>query len=195
MLGKIEGRRRSRQRRMRWLDGITDSMDMGFGKLWQLVMDREAWRAAVQSDMSERLNWTELIKVETFCRRWPHSPAGWLYCSRCRWSTWPAQPEDSAPSPQHLLSWDPRPLSVCFSLAFARKHNSGGCRSGSWQAAYMWQPSWFCIESLPSSLPLTYSSVLAWRIPGTAEPGGLPSMGSHRVGHNWSDLAAAAAVF
>ena len=40
----------------------------------------------------------------------------------------------------------------------------------------------------------THSSVLAWRIPGTAEPGGLPSMGSHRVGHNWSDLAAAAAV-
>ena len=41
----------------------------------------------------------------------------------------------------------------------------------------------------------THSSVLAWRIPGTAEPGGLPSMGSHRVGHNWSDLAAAADVF
>ena len=40
----------------------------------------------------------------------------------------------------------------------------------------------------------THSSILAWRIPGTAEPGGLPSMGSHRVGHNWSDLAAAAAM-
>ena len=84
MLGGIRGRRRRGRPRMRWLDGITDSMDMSLGKLWELVMHREAWHAAIHGVAKSRTqlsDWTELTNPDISCMiLWPDLSGPLLIC-------------------------------------------------------------------------------------------------------------------
>ena len=156
MLGGIEGRRKRGRQRMRWLDGITDSMDVSLSELQELVTDREAWRAVIHGytkSWTRLSDLTELIAV--------------LYLYIYIWRR----------------QWHPTPV-LLPGKSHGRRSLVGCCLWGCTESDTTERLHFsFSFHALEKEMA-THSSVLAWRIPGTGEPSGLPSLGWHRVRHD-----------
>ena len=177
MLGKVEGKRRRGWQRMSWLDSITDSMDMS-------LKDREPWYVAIHGVAK---SWTWLSDWTTTIN------------SRGTLSAKDSKKGDKALLSQEVTLYTPHlhPFytSVYRSWPFWHKQYLMWAWSGPSDQLAKYQPQESWILSTygyhTEKMMAPHSSTLAWRIPGMGDPGGQPFMGSHRVGHDWSDLAAA----
>ena len=207
MLGGIGDRRRRGWQRMRWLDGITDLMDVSLGELGSWWWTREAWHAAIhgvtksQTRLSNwtELNWCSICVDNNLDYTWTSQMSNMLCL---QWRTC-FKKKDISYSKLCLLNERPflRYILIYTPLQYSCLENPMD-RGAWWAAVHGVAKSWTRLSDFTFTFPVpalgkemaTHSSVIAWRVPGMREPGGLPSMGSHRVGHDWSNLAAAAAV-